>query len=250
MSAERVREISESSSLSFSLKIPLTYLPRSFARGPALPSIPEPVVNLASSSITSLDSDHVQVIALPASWRGDSATSSAVKDPQPNVFVCGFETPQIQKNSHRFQLTLPSALSFAFEEPIPLRLSVVSPQAPAMTKLLIPSIRVQLVKRTRLWMKNGKLGNANDYLIGNADKLNVNESHEGVASLVCELRSLAGLSSRVASWSVADIAEQQVRSKFFLSLLKGFTKFTNCHSVLHPCVGAPTVQYSSPCAKF
>lgn len=132
------------------------------------------------------------------------------------------------------QVTLPSILSFASDETIPLTLSVVSPQAPAVTKLLMPSIRIQLVKRTRLWINNGKMGSKHDAAIGNADVLNVDESHEGVSTLVCELRS--ALSSTIASWSITDVAEQQVRSVSYTgSLLLKATYKTIFSSISYVC---------------
>ncbi len=99
-------------------------------------------------------------------------------------------------------------LSFASDETIPLALSLVSPQAPAVTKLLGASVCIQLVKRTRLWVNNGKMGSKHDSRIGNADIHRVDDSHEGVTTVFCDLRS--ALCSTVASWRVTDVAEQQV----------------------------------------
>lgn len=72
------------------------------------------------------------------------------------------------------------------------------------------SIRIQLLKRTRFTIGKGNKVSQHEASIGNVDVLNVNESHEGVSTLTGELRST--LNSTIATWSVTDIAELQVRS--------------------------------------
>lgn len=67
------------------MEIPLTYLPRSFARGPPLLSIPAPVVDLVTLSITGLNTEHVQVVELQASWAKDPPR--VANKQLPTVFV-------------------------------------------------------------------------------------------------------------------------------------------------------------------
>lgn len=130
----------------------------------------------------------------------------------PIVMVCASEQQHwnvLPKLLDVLQLVVPSTLSIAWDDPIPLAVSVLSPQNPSLVKLLAPSIRVQMIKRTQLWVNGGRMGCKHDYVVGNAIELSVDEKNEGARTSFYEVR--AGTGSAVASWGITSIATQQVR---------------------------------------
>ena len=99
--------------------------------------------------------------------------------------------------------------SFASHEAIPLTLSVVSRNAPALTKILAPMIRIQLVKRTKFWINNGRQSTKNDSTLCSADILGIDESREGVCVINCELP--LNRFPLQQSWAVENVSLIQVR---------------------------------------
>lgn len=105
-------------------------------------------------------------------------------------------------------MSLPSTLSFAAYDPIPVNLSIVSPHAPAITKLLLSAVRIQLIKRMRAWVDGGRTVSTFNRVLGVANVVHTDESRVGVSVISSELRSLDP--GTQTSWRIDKVAEVQV----------------------------------------
>ncbi|KAL5511747.1 hypothetical protein ACEPAH_4965 [Sanghuangporus vaninii] len=164
-------------------KIPLLYLPRTFAKGPLLsriPSIPSDPNQLTSG-------DYAQgVYSVPL--RGSSKKLSI--DNAPSII-----------------LTLPSTLSFASYDSIPVSLSVRPAQNAAIAKLLLSAAKIQLVKRSRTWLNGGRNASKHESLLAVAEVVDADEGQANANTVSYELCTARPAAQK--SWAIDGVAEQQ-----------------------------------------
>lgn len=89
-----------------------------------------------------------------------------------------------------------------------MNLSIVSPYAPAITKLLLSAVRIQLIKRMRAWVDGGRTVSTFNRVLGIANVVHTDESRVGVSVISSELRSLDP--GTQTSWRIDKVAEVQV----------------------------------------
>lgn len=89
-------------------------------------------------------------------------------------------------------------------------LSIVAPNSPAITKILVSCVRMQLVKRTRLYTANGR-SNSRDILISSAEMLRIKENADGATLLRGVIK--AGSAGRETSWTIEGSTEVQVSQR-------------------------------------
>ncbi|KAL5529317.1 hypothetical protein ACEPAG_5302 [Sanghuangporus baumii] len=167
-----------------SIKIPLLYLPRTFAKGPLLshnPNIPNDNPNQRMSCNYSQGLHSVPL-------RGSSKRLSI--DNAPSIV-----------------LTLPSTLSFACYDSIPLSLSVHPAQNAAIVKLLLSAAKIQLVKRSRTWLNGGRSHSKHESLLAVAEVVGADEGQTNADIVSYELRTVRPAAQK--SWAVDGVAEQQ-----------------------------------------
>ncbi|KAH8117222.1 hypothetical protein DFH11DRAFT_1573802 [Phellopilus nigrolimitatus] len=166
-----------------SLRIPVLYLPRTFSKRPLLQSIPDIIVDPAGPTLAT-DLKEVKIVQLGASC--DNGLPAIT----PAIF-----------------LALPSSLSFASYDTIPLTLSIVSHNDPVTAKLLFSAVKIQLIKRTRTWKNKGCTDTKFETVFGVADITRTDESRMGVSVMSCELRAVR--SAQQQTWTVEAVAEQE-----------------------------------------
>jgi hypothetical protein len=105
-------------------------------------------------------------------------------------------------------------------------LSVVSPHEPATAKLLASNIRMQLVKRTRLYDNNGKT-DTRDILLSSGEFQGITETTEGVTLLRGTIK--AGSAGRESSWQIEGTIEVQVSARRYGSVLQRLRMSVVCH---------------------
>ncbi|EJD05723.1 uncharacterized protein FOMMEDRAFT_145158 [Fomitiporia mediterranea MF3/22] len=195
-----------------SIKIPLLYLPRTFANGPLIESIP--------TTSYSEYSEHVKVVRLEASSKHGS-----------------FD------NAPAIALMLPSTLSFAAYDTIPMSLSTVSRHDAAVAKLLLSSAKIQLIKRTRTWINCGRNGSSQDGLVGVAEVVGIDENREGTTVFSYELRINRPAVQK--SWSVEGVAEQQYYIRVVIRPLSSIASHVPNYNCEQP-IELTTDSYESP----
>lgn len=104
------------------------------------------------------------------------------------------------------QLSIPSSLSFTSGEHIPFVLSLIFQDAPAIPALLIRNVRIELVKRMRLF---GGLELAlRDTTISTANIQDISEPEDGISHLGGTIQ--AGQAGREHSWTFHEMIDVQV----------------------------------------
>ncbi|KDQ60614.1 hypothetical protein JAAARDRAFT_31573, partial [Jaapia argillacea MUCL 33604] len=110
-------------------------------------------------------------------------------------------------------LSLPSPLCFTSGERIPLALSLSSPCNPVLIKLLAPTVNIQLIKRTTLWVKDSggcphePYRSVREVLVNTAELRYIDDVGPSFSLLNYELK--AGKCGGETSWKVQHKADVQ-----------------------------------------
>ncbi|TDL27251.1 hypothetical protein BD410DRAFT_761961 [Rickenella mellea] len=146
----------------------LNFLPRSYARAAIPTSIPCFLGDPSCPSWAHAMSSGFKVIQIEPKWTQNCEQSHCSGIP-------------------RAFLTLPAPTSYPATRPIPLSLTILCPNSPALTKLLLPTIRILLVRRSTLWVDGGRRISKREVVLGGADIHRIDESREGASVMMCEL---------------------------------------------------------------
>ncbi|KAH9060059.1 hypothetical protein EDB87DRAFT_1618339 [Lactarius vividus] len=103
------------------------------------------------------------------------------------------------------QLCFPSGVTYSSGNSVPLRLTLHSRDAPALARLLIQGVEVQLVRRMIAWTKGGPVVGGRDATISKGSLTEADTSQEGLA--VAHFDLTLGEAGKEQSWSVTDILE-------------------------------------------
>ncbi|TFK54809.1 hypothetical protein OE88DRAFT_1623460 [Heliocybe sulcata] len=166
------------------LRIPITYLPKSRPTFHTLAEIPSP-------SYSSDEMDSVTRFNISPSWPR-SRRAIVPEELLPSLTV-----------------TLPSPLCYTAGEGIPVLLTMTCRHAPMHNKLLLPNIDIQLVRQTMIWLKGGssRLSGLGQYVsirdtsLSRATLCHLDEGDEGVSQLHYRLN--AGKCGGESSWAVS-----------------------------------------------
>jgi len=159
---------------------PIMYLPKTW------PSHPVPrrhsAFNLGSALST------YKTVVLSSVWPDNACPVAKAKAATPTVQLC-----------------FPSCVTYSSGDSIPLRLTVQSRDAPALTRLLIQGVDVQFVRRLIAWTKGGTAIRGPDVAISKGTLTETDTSQEGFAIAYFELT--LGEAGKQQSWGVADLVE-------------------------------------------
>lgn len=171
------------------IRIPISYLPKSRPSHPSIMDLPWPPGNSAVSPFHGDDS--VRTEALSEYW---PLKNSLAKESN-------------RSKSQSIYLSLPSATCFASGEHIPFVLSLVFPDEPALPALLTPDVQMELIKRTRITRCGGLETAMREITVGRADIRSIKETVAGVTHLRGVIQ--AGKPGRENSWNVYAMADVQ-----------------------------------------
>lgn len=110
---------------------------------------------------------------------------------------------------NKLQVSLPTPAIFTSGSRIPFTLSFAFPSASAMPALLIPNIRIELIKRTRLSRLGGLEIAQREAVVGRADIENIKEEGSGYGVTHLSGSIPAGREGRESSWKVYTMADVQ-----------------------------------------
>ncbi|KII91132.1 hypothetical protein PLICRDRAFT_496148 [Plicaturopsis crispa FD-325 SS-3] len=178
------------------INIPILYLPKSRPSHPPLLAMP-PLPALASAHIPPFPIDsRIKTVEISALW----PTSSQPTD-----------------TSAVLHLSLPSPACFTSGDPIPLLVSLVTQGDATLAGVLMPTLRVTLLKRTRVWCPGERtVLRSRDVPIASVDTWTSQESADGCVSRIkCKLQ--AGCVGHESSWGV----EGTIDIQYFIRVVLG-----------------------------
>lgn len=189
-----------------SLRIPISYFPKSRPSQPSVMEIPWPLSHYGknpfegNASVRSITLSEMRCLPKIQSTGSES------------IHVSAFDVPKLaDTNILPLQLSIPSPSCFTSGEDIPFILSMKFPQAPTAPALLTPNIRIELIKRTRISRLGGVEVAIRETAVGTAEIRNIMEPAEGITHLSGVLQG--GRAGRESSWHVHGMADVQVSTK-------------------------------------
>jgi hypothetical protein len=179
--------------------IPILYLPKSSPSNPPLTHIQMPASRLAR--IPFCQEERVKTAAL-----------------SPQACLLSIDA----NFAKSIYLSLPSPLSFTAGESIPFILSLVFPNAPALTGLLAPEFRLALLQRIRV-SRNGEQSTLRERKISAGEVQLVSHPAEGITVLSGIIP--AGIGGQAYSWGMDGVIEIQYLVRAFVcppSIVSGY----------------------------
>ncbi|KAH9079218.1 hypothetical protein EDB83DRAFT_2341445 [Lactarius deliciosus] len=104
-----------------------------------------------------------------------------------------------------FVLCFPSGVTYSSGHSVPLRLTLYSRDAPALARLLIQGVEVQLVRRMIAWTKCDPVVGGRDVSISKGSLTETDTSQEGLAVAYFDLT--LGEAGKEQSWGVTNVLE-------------------------------------------
>ncbi|KAI0273823.1 hypothetical protein BC834DRAFT_231787 [Gloeopeniophorella convolvens] len=178
--------------------IPILYFPKTW------PSHPPP----RSDAIFDRDvtPDGYKTITLPPEWPSDACPKERAKATMPVV-----------------QFSFPSGVTHASGHPIPLRVSIHSNGAPALAKLLIQGVEVQVIRRMVAWSESGHVAGGRENVICKGTLIETDTSQEGSAVSYHEV--VPGEPGSEQSWVFTGVAEVAYFIRVAIACPKGTVNF-------------------------